>query len=242
MINGNDWFIVGTLVLVAIFVMSLQLELSIATLMSGHSLGRQTSRRRLNQMLNQFTVGFILITWLMFASVCLVVTNIDIILQWLIDGVLWIFLIIALLIQAIATVIVQARYSKLPHPWLLKDMRTFLTTRATKTKSPAEAFSLGVTSLLACFGVLTLPLIVAAIATMWYLPGFLLVIITVLFSLIVGAPLVVMQFFILNDTPISAIQRFTIKHRRFFQIIQVVSLLLIIGLIASLLVEQGVTI
>ncbi|MGI6612126.1 MAG: hypothetical protein ACOX0Z_00925 [Candidatus Nanosyncoccaceae bacterium] len=242
MTNSNDWFIVGTLVLVAIFVMSLQLELSVATLMSGHSLGRQTSRRRLNQMLNQFTIGFMLITWLMFASVCLVVTNIDIILQWLIDGMLWVFLIIALLIQATVTVIAQARHPKLPHPWLPKDMRTFLTTRATKTKSPAEAFSLGVTSLLACFSVLTLPLIVAAIATMWYLPGFLLVVITILFSLIVGAPLVIMQFFVLNDTPISAIQRFTIKHRRFFQIIQVVSLLLIIGLITSLLVEQGVTI
>ena len=240
MTNGNDWFIVGTLVLVVIFVMSLQLELSIATLMSGHSLGRQTSRRRLGQMLSQFTIGFVLIAWLLFASVCLVVTNIDITFQWLIDGTLWWVLIGLLVVQVIIMAVLQIKRPKLPHPWLSKDMRSFLTTRATKTKSPAEAFSLGVTSLLACSAVLTLPLIVAAIVTMWFLPGFLLVVITILFSLLVGTPLVVMQFFVLNDTPVSTIQKFSVKNRQFFRIIQVVSLLLLIGLIASLLIEQGV--
>ena len=239
MASDNYWFIVGALVLVAIFMVTSQLELSIATLMSGHSLGQQTSRHRLNQMLNQFTVGFILITWLLFASICLVVTNFYFPLQWLSNGLLWPILATLLAIQVATMVILQICRPKLPHPWLPKDMRTFLTKRATKTKSPAEAFSLGVTSLLANFGVLILPLTIAAATTMWYLPGFLLVTTTILFSLVIGLPLVIMQLFVLNDTPISAVQRFTIKYRRFFQLVRTISLLLLIGLILSLMTTPG---
>ena len=236
MIHGNDWFIVGTLVLVIICIMSLQLELSIATLMSGHSLGQKTSRRRLNQMLNQFTVGYVLIAWLLFSAICLVVSNLDFVFyQWLDDGKLWLALAILLTIQVILLIVAQIRQPKSPHPWLFKDMRTFLTSRATKTKSPAEAFSLGVTSLLAGLGVLAVPLGVAATTTIWYLPSYLLITLTILFSLVAGLPLVVMQLFVLNDTPISEIQRFTIKNRRFFQIVRIISLLLLTGLIISLL-------
>lgn len=239
MTSDNYWFTVGTLVLVAIFMMTSQLELSIAALMSGHSLGQQTSRRRLNQMLNQFTVGFVLITWLLFASIGLVVTNFYFPLQWLSNGLLWPILAALLALQVAIMVLLQICRPKLPHPWLTQDMRTFLTKRATKTKSPAEAFSLGVTSLLASLGVLILPLTIAAAATMWYLPGFLLVTTTILFSLVVGLPLVIVQLFVLNDTPISTVQRFTIKHRRFFQLVRTVSLLLIIGLILSLIITPG---
>ena len=236
-ITSTDWFVVSSLFLVAFFVMALQLDLSVATFMSGHALGRQTSQRRLRLMVDQFALGFVIMTWLVISTTCLV-------LHFSLHDLIktsWFWTIISGVILGQGLLMTLLDFSKKtsPHPWLNQVMRQFLTKRASKTRSPAEAFSLGLTSFLTQTPIVLLTFIVAG-ATLLVLPGQFLVPGTIIFSLTLGVPLLMFRGYLRNNQSGVGVQQFIVKNRRFFQIVRLICLLVLVLIITSELSHLGV--
>ena len=215
------WLIIGVLILVIAFIASLQLDLATLTLMSGHSLGRQTSRKRLVELIDNFVLGVGFITWLLISTTSLVLyfSFAD----QLFTARFWSLMIIFLGVQIALSLIAILLKPNNPNPWIWQEFRHFLTNRAEKTHSPAEAFSLGVTSQLAQLPVLILPLALASISLL-ALPGKYLVWGTVGFSLVVSLPLFIIGLLIKTGTNIASIQSFIISNRRFFKIMLILCL------------------
>ncbi len=197
--------------------------------MSGHSLGQQTSQKRLRAMVRQFSFGFIVMLWLMISTICLVLYfsfN-----NWLGSYWFWLGLVILLGIQVMTSLMLRVNSLRVTHPWLPKNLRKFLTSRATKTKSPAEAFSLGLVSPLVGSTATFLPLVVVGVSLL-RAPNQWLVALIILFVLVSATPLLAFQFRVTKRSPVSETQRFIIKNQHFFQTIRLASLVLLIGLIA----------
>lgn len=235
-ITSADWFAVSSMFLVALFVTTLQFDLSIVTFMSGHALGRQTSQRRLRLMVDQFTIGFVLMAWLIISTTCLVL---HFSLHELVNTS-WFWTLASLLILGQTLLMALLGFGKktTPHPWLSQAMRHFLTKRASKTRSPAEAFSLGLTGFITQTPVILLPFVITsaillALPNQWLVPG------TVVFSLILSAPLLVFRGYLLNNQSGVGVQQFVIKNRRFFQIIRLICLLILALIITSELNHLG---
>lgn len=234
MLSFTHLFAIGVLVLVVIYLSCLPLDLAVITLMSGHSLGQQTSQKRLRQLTSQFILGVGIMLWLLISSICLVLYfNFN---HWLNQPLGWLAIVILLAIQILFLLITRLRQPDLPHAWLPQDMRHFLTKRATKTKSPAEAFSLGLTSLFVELPIAAIPLIVAGLALL-LLPSYWLVFATVAFSVLTILPLVFARLSLINRRPTSILQRHLAQNRTFFHYFSLASLLVLILFINCFLIS-----
>lgn len=219
---------ISLLLLVILFENSLQLDAATLTLMSGHALGKQTSRRRLQKLVSSFTWGVVFIWWLLVSTTCLM-------LYFSLGGSLvtvnfWALLIILAVAQALILICLLLLHPNTQHPWVRQGFKNFLTKRAQKTSSTAEAFSLGVASVIGQLPVLIVPLIIAG-STLINFSNRYLIINIAWFSLLTALPLFIIRCLINSETSIATVQKFCWRNRSFFKGLLIISLLTL-GLLA----------
>lgn len=216
------------LALVILFENSLQLDAATITFMSGHALGKQTSRQKLTKLTRGFTWGVVFIWWLLISTACLILYfSFG---DWLETISFWGLLAMLTIAEGLILICLILLHPNRQHPWVGASFRDFLYKRARRTKSSAEAFSLGASSVIAQLPVLIIPLGTAGAALLSF-PGHQLVAGTVLFSLATGLPLMIIYGLISFETSIAAVQQFCFKYRSFFKGLLIITLLTM-GLVA----------
>ncbi len=193
---------------------SFQLSVSMLTLLSSHTIGRRRSHARLLILTNSFTLGVAVMTVLLLSCTALLVSLLvhdqhNTLLAWtvtcgLLGGVglaVWLFYYR----REVGTTL-----------WIPRSMARFLNRRAKSTKDPAEAFGLGLTSVLAELLFIFAPIVVAALAlidqpVMWQLIGI------ALYAFISLLSLFVVNGLIGSGHSISRIQRWRESNKRFLQ-------------------------
>lgn len=193
---------------------SFQLSVSTLTLMSGHSLGKEQSRSKLNRLMTSFVLGvftmtsFLLIAFVTFATQALKYGQVPV-LYWagacgFLFGVgicVWLF---------------YFRRNKGTSLWIPRHFAEYLTTRSKKTKRGAEAFGLGVSSVLGEVLFISAPVLAAAFVLTKFdflsqiLYGLAYVLISILF-------LVMVSVMVSRGHKITTIQKWREKNKYFLQ-------------------------
>lgn len=136
---------VGIILLIGLFVACSPVALAIFSFVSGQTLAKTFTRTKVKQLQNSLIAGLILTTFLLLSSVYLLAAqmvetgllreelSLIIIATWLFEG-FWLLL--------------WTLTAKPDQLWLGQTSRQFLTKRAQKVTNQAEAFSLGVSTIL----------------------------------------------------------------------------------------------
>lgn len=211
------------LLLGAVFVHAcFQLSVSVLTLLSSHTIGRRVPNKRLLSLNFWYIVGVGVMIWLLLTALMLAERNLMYHSPRLALAVpLSILPLIALLM-----VLFYYRRGKGTRLWLPRAAAEYITTRAKKTQSGIEAFSLGMTTAIA-----ELPFVLAPLAIMAFaFHGFATYkwpVIATGYTLAVIAPLVFVAFYISSGHKISSIQRWREDAKQFLNWTSAIALLLL---------------
>lgn len=223
MIDINILISLGIVALAALIHASFQLGVSVLTLLSGHSLSRKRSQFRVFRLTTSFVAGVATTSLLLLSTFALFlgyITNDD-------NHVLLWSIISGLLIGVgIAVWVFYYRPGKGTRLWIPRSIASFLTDRTKTTKRSAEAFSLGVTSVLGELPFLIAPLAVSAYALIhlpvtWQVTGI------ALYILISLSSLGIVWMLVGGGHKLSTIQAWREKHKLFLQFIAAAGLLIL---------------
>lgn len=194
---------------------SFQLSVSMLTLLSSHTIGSKRSHAHLLRLSGAFTVGVVVMTLLALSTIALfaqlLLTDIDVTYVWIIACGLLFGL-------GVAVWIFYYRREQGTTLWIPRPLAYFLGERTKKTKHAAEAFSLGMTSVIGEMLFIFPLMLVAAMALinlspLWQLGGIALYLIVSLSTLLV------IHTLIGGGHRISQIQQWREEHKRFLQFI-----------------------
>lgn len=190
---------------------SFQLSVSMATSLSGHVLGRKLAAWRTLRLLFSFVVGAFVMTLLCvsFASYAIGIFAPH-------SDLLWIGLTAGLLIVGLAVILFYYRKTEGTELWIPRNFAHFLRKRTAKTNLAAEAFSLGLTSVVSELLFTIVPIITAACAIImlppaWQIVGAAGYTLTATFGLIIVAMLIG------SGRQLSRIQRWREQNKCFLQ-------------------------
>lgn len=201
-------------VLAAIIHAHFQLSISMLTLMSGHALGKKTSHRRLLNLMSGFILGSIVMTACLVSFMAFFVTNIA---PHGTPLVVW-SIVCGLMIGvglAVWTLYYRHR-SKGTILWMPRPLALHLTKRAESTKSPVEAFSLGLVGTFAELLFSFAPMLIAALF-LARLEAPLQLAGLVAYTLIALLPLFVILVLVGGGHSLGKIQRWRERNKRFLQ-------------------------
>lgn len=201
------------IILAALVHASFQLSVSVLTLLSGHALGRQTAHRRLLRMTASFIFGAAVMTILLLTSSSYVL---DAVLPGVTPMLLWAISCGAVIGVGISVWFFYYRDEPGTSIWIPRSFARFLDTRSKKTKESAEAFGLGLTSVISELIFVFAPIIIASLvlirlAPAWQLVGILL------YGMISLLPLIIVGMLIGGGHKLSHIQRWRESNKRFLQ-------------------------
>lgn len=193
---------------------SFQLSVSVLTLLSSHAIGAQKSQHRVKRLTTSFMFGAGVMTLLLLSFVSLIFlhifgTNVPLLVWALVCG-------LVLGIGIAVWLFYYRRGSKGTELWIPRSFADFLNTRSKKTHQSAEAFSLGVTSVLAelIFIVPTLAiaaLVLLGLPSMWQLVGI------ALYTSISLLGLLIVWSLISRGNSLAPIQKWRIENKGFLQ-------------------------
>lgn len=194
---------------------SFQLSISMLTLLSSHAIGAKRSHTRLLGLTGSFTLGVIVMTTLLLstvASAMQMAINPDNLLM------AWVGLCGLLFGLGIAVWIFYYRREQGTTLWLPRGMARYLLERTKATNQPAEAFGLGLSSVLAELLFAFVPILVTALVLInlqpvWQVVGVLL------YSSLSLFPLFIINLLIGGGHKISQIQRWREDNKLFLQFI-----------------------
>lgn len=201
--------------LAALIHASFQLSVSVLTLISGHSLSAKYSNKRALSLASSFILGVILMIFLLLSSLSWVFMQIF---QGVIPEYLWSIVCGILLGLAIAVWLFYYRREKGTSLWIPRDFAEYLTNRTKSTKTIAEAFGLGVSSVLGEILFIIGPLMIAVLA-LTKLSGPMQVAGVLIYTLISVAPLLIVLFLVGGGYSLSKIQKWREKNKYFLQFI-----------------------
>lgn len=210
----DDTYIALAIVgLAALIHASFQLGVSVLTLLSGHSLSAKRSQFRVFRLTTSFVLGAATMTILLFATLTLLLSHLTTAAN---QNLLWCVIAGLLVSVGIAVWLTYYRHGSGTSLWIPRGFADFLASRTKVTKRSAEAFSLGLTSVIGELLFIIAPLSVSAFALLhlpsyWQLAGILLYVAVSLSSLIIVWALVG------YGHKLSRIQRWREKHKTFLQ-------------------------
>lgn len=204
----------GIIALAALTHASFQLGVSMMTLLSGHSLSAKRSAQRTLGLVASFFCGALVMSMLIVSFIAYVVTR-----AWGHELPAWLWIVASSLLLGLGIVVWTVYYrprGRGTELWLPRRMASFLAGRTKATRDGAEAFSLGLTSVLTEVLFVLPPALAAALAittlpTAWQLPGL------VIYALIASLGLGIVVVLIGSGRRISAIQHWRETHKRFLQ-------------------------
>ncbi len=195
---------------------SFQMSVSVLTLLSGHSLGRKTAHKKVLRLMNSFIFGVLILTTLLVATFAYLFTL-------FIDHSPATEQLVAAVIcgllggLGVATWAFYYRRGAGTALWLPRNLARYLNSRTKATKNSAEAFGLGMTSVIAELVFIIAPVASAALAIVllpglwWQLAG------VATYSLVSLISLLIVFMLVGGGHRISTLQAWREKNKRFLQ-------------------------
>ena len=199
--------------LAALIHASFQLSVSMLTLLSGHAIGNKTSQAKLLRLTNSFTFGVAVMTVLILTFTAFIIGSsfgVQVpLLAWAISCGLLIGL-------GVAVWAFYYRREKGTSLWLPRGVAHYLSDRTKATTSSAEAFSLGLTSVVGELVFIIAPLLVSALVLVTLSPELQLVGIGI-YTLISLLSLLIVNGLIGSGHKLSRIQKWREDNKHFLQ-------------------------
>jgi hypothetical protein len=192
---------------------SFQLSVSMLTLMSGHAIGNKSSHAKLLRLTNMFSFGVALMTVLLLSVIAFVLQQY---ITAAIPPVVWASVCGLLIGLGVAVWAFYYRRTPGTSLWLPRSMARYLSDRTKSTKQSAEAFSLGMSSVIAEFIFIFAPITVSALALLQLDPGMQIVGVA-LYAFISLLSLLVVNGLIGSGHKLSRIQKWREDNKRFLQ-------------------------
>lgn len=201
------------IVFAALIHASFQLSISVLTLLSGRAIGAARSHAKLLRLSSGFIFGAGVMTLLLISAFALKFINI------LDESTLqaaWVVICGLLLGVGIAVWTVYYRKSKGLSLWIPVSVSDYLTERTKATKRSAEAFGLGMTSVISELLFIIAPLSVGALViiqlpVVWQIVG------VMAYTIVSILPLLVVMAMLGGGHKLSKIQKWRDKNKRFLQ-------------------------
>lgn len=194
-----------------------QLSVSVLTLLSGQKISQNSSHRHLMKLASAMILGVFLASGMIFASIAFLLTIFN---NIILNGskILW-AAVIGLLVGSATSVLFFYYRSKKSGTelWLPRSLANFISKKSHKTTHAAEAFSLGVSSVLAEF-IFLLPLFLAGANTASKLNYAFQFVAFVAYIFIANFPLFVIYCLISGGHPLLKIQKWRERNKRFLQV------------------------
>lgn len=211
--NILDSFVI--IAIAALIHASFQLSVSMLTLLSSHAIGAKRSHGRLLGLSSAFTSGVLLMTILLVSTVSLLM---QLSLPQAATTAAWVTVCGLLFGLGAAVWIFYYRREQGTTLWLPRGLARYLSDRTKATKQTAEAFSLGVSSVLAELLFIFAPILVSALVLIrlepqWQLAGI------ALYAALSLLPLVIVNGLIGSGHKISRIQRWREDNKSFLQFV-----------------------
>lgn len=193
---------------------SFQLSVSVLTLLSGHAIGAKKSQARVLRMTSSYTLGAAIMTLLVLCFVCVVFLHVF--------GVVVPLLVWALACGLVAGIGIAVwlfyyrRRSTATELWIPRSLATHLHNRSKATHDSAEAFSLGLTSVIAEL-VFIIPTVVIAALTLLSLPGMWQLVGIGIYTVVSSLGLLIVWSLIGSGASLARIQKWRIDNKRFLQ-------------------------
>ncbi len=194
--------------------------------MASQSMGKKIDPKKLSWLIINFGFGSFLFASMLLSTICLAL--IELARQTTILDSLFEYqsLMVILLIVQVLLMIGMMIVRPTQNPWTSQRFKRFLLKRSGKTRSSAEAISLGMASILASFGLIFIPFLTVAAQLINYQ----LILSIILISLGSIAPALVSLLLVKSEN-ISQIQQKLIKNRHFNQATIIILLLILIFLL-----------
>lgn len=199
--------------LAALIHASFQLSVSMLTLLSGHAIGSKTSQAKLLRLTNSFTLGVAVMTLLLLTFMAFIVSHSF---GAQVPPLAWAMSCGLLIGLGIAVWSFYYRREKGTSLWLPRGVAHYLSDRTKATKSSAEAFSLGLTSVAGELVFIIAPLLVSALVLislppLWQLAGI------GIYTLVSLLSLLLVNGLIGSGHKLSRIQKWRENNKRFLQ-------------------------
>lgn len=199
--------------LAALIHASFQLSISVLTLLSGHAIGAKHSKRRLLSLTSSFVAGAALMTVLLLSFLALVVLQLF---GTLAPDVVWAIACGLMLGVGVAVWLFYYRKEKGTALWVPRGIARYLSDRTKATKQPAEAFALGLASVVGELLFIIAPLFIAALVLVQLDPAWQLIGIG-LYGLVSVITLVSVWGLIGSGHKLSEIQKWRENNKYFLQ-------------------------
>ena len=202
---------------------SFQLSVSMMTLLSGHALGSRTRHARLVRMTNSFLFGATVMTLLLLSTTSLVLSKIF---PHSTPDIFWAVVCGLLVGVGVAVWAFYYRPGRNTVLWVPRGMAHYLTIRTEKTKLSAEAFGLGLSSVLAEIIFIAVPILAASLLVIrldgwWQIAGL------ACYTLVSMLTLLIVTALIGSGHRLSGIQRWREGNKRFLQFVGGAGLLIL---------------
>ena len=196
---------------------SFHLSISTLTLLSGHTLSRERSHLKLVKLSSALTFGAVSATILLFCSLAF---TLEIFYSFKLYQAIWAILIGTSIGTAFSVWIFYYRRNSVKtsgtEMWVPRSFAKYLNSRAQKTRHSAEAFSLGVSSILSEIIFIATPIISAALASIHLQPAYQFLAV-ILYVSVANLPLFIISCLISGGHPLAQIQIWRENNKRFLQ-------------------------
>ena len=193
---------------------SFQLSVSMLTLLSSHTIGRMRSQKRLVLLTHSFVFGAGFMTVLL---LCLLGLLARIVAGIVAIDLLWTVACGAMVGLAAAVLLFYYRKEQGTQLWIPRVIAHYLTSRAKATRHSAEAFALGLSSVVGELLFIAIPLSVAAL-TLIHFEASLQLAGILYYGIISLSSLLIVHVLVGSGHSISALQRWRERNKNFLQL------------------------
>lgn len=222
-------------ILAAVVHAGFHLSISVLTLLSGHSLSKKKSHFQLTKLSMSLFLGSLITTVLIFSTFAYLS---DIFYNFAFLKVFWAMLVGILVSTGISVWIFYYRRVKGStngtELWIPRSMAKYLNLRASKTNHSAEAFSLGVISVLSEILFYFAPLLASTTLTINTDSAFQFAVL-IIYVMISNLPLFIIACLISGGHPISEIQAWRDRNKNFIQFVSGLGMIILAFIIGSVI-------
>lgn len=199
--------------LAALIHASFQLSVSVFTLLSGHAIGSKRSHGSLMRLGGGFIIGVGLMTLLLLGTTAFALAS-----SVFLSDLPAVWAVSSGLLLGLGVAVCSFYYRREPGTtlWLPRGIAAFLSDRTKATKNSAEAFSLGMTSVIAEILFVAVPIFVSALLIV-QLPTVLQLAAALLYTLVSLLSLLIVSVLVGGGHKLSRIQQWREDNKRFLQ-------------------------